>query len=459
MVEELKIFDPAYFASLYEKISNKLDKYSEIKHYEVFCSSGKQTSISYEEGFIKKAFDKDSSGLGLRIIGLNGKEGMTFTSDYSDSAIERIIRDGRIMMKVSTENPDFKNLAMPSKKYNSIEGIYDPAIDNLNLEDIKEIINPIFELKKKEITPHSLSGNFSSSINSVFIFNSNGINQNEKKSYVNINAEISLLENNGFPSSGFSWQSESHLKDLSVENVAEKCYQMAYRGLNKISVETGKYPVLLSPLATAFFLIDPISKAINSEAVQHQMSFLADHLNKEIGATSFTLIDDPYIPGKLNTTSFDCEGVATKPIKIIDKGVLNEFYYNSFTAGKEGIETNGHASRSHYASNVGISNHNLIMSEGKEHWEDILGGIKKGIYFDYTGDSPNYITGDFSGLILTGCLIEDGEITKSLSEALIGINLLDAFKQIEIISKERMWIDEAYVPWVKLSNAMISGRK
>jgi len=454
-----KIFDPNFFASLYEKVSKKLDKYSEIKHYEMYCSSGKQTSISYEEGFIKKAFKKNSSGLGLRIIGENGKEGMTFTSDYSDSAIERILRDGRIMMKVSTENPDFKNLAVPSKKYNSVEGIYDPEIDTLYLEDIKELINPIFDLKKKEITPHSLSGNFSSSISSVFIFNSNGINQNEKKSYVNINAEISLLENNGFPSSGFSWQSESHLKDLSVEDVAEKSYQMAFRGLNKVSVETGKYPILLSPLAVAFFLIDPISKAINSEAVQHQMSFLADHLHTEIGAPSFTLIDDPYIPGKVSTTAFDCEGSATKPITIIDKGVLNEFYYNSFTAGREGIETNGHASRSHYASNLGISNHNLIMSEGKESWEDILAGIKKGIYFDYTGDSPNYITGDFSGLILTGCLIEDGEITKSLSEALIGINLLDAFKQIETISKERMWIDEAYVPWVKLSNATISGRK
>jgi PmbA protein len=362
-------------------------------------------------------------------------------------------------MKVSTENPDFKNLAVPSKKYNSVDGIYDPEIDDLNLEDIKELINPIFDLKKKEIAPHSLSGNFSSSINSVFIFNSNGINQNEKKSYVNINAEISLLENSGFPSSGFSWQSESHLKDLLVEDVADKSYQMAYRGLNKISVETGKYPILLSPLAVAFFLIDPISKAINSEAVQHQMSFLADHRNKEIGAKSFTLVDDPYIPGKLNTTSFDCEGAATKPITIIDKGVLNEFYYNSFTAGKEGIETNGHASRSHYASNVGISNHNLIMSEGKDNWEDILAGIKKGIYFDYTGDSPNYVSGDFSGLILTGCLIEDGKITKSLSEALIGINLLDAFKRIEIISKERVWIDEAFVPWVKLSEATISGRK
>ena len=59
MVDELKIFDPAYFAGLYEKISKKLDKFNEIKHYEIYCSSGKQTSISYEEGYIKKVLDKN----------------------------------------------------------------------------------------------------------------------------------------------------------------------------------------------------------------------------------------------------------------------------------------------------------------------------------------------------------------------------------------------------------------
>ena len=32
-------------------------------------------------------------------------------------------------MRVSTENPEFKNLAIPSKKYNYVEGIYDPDID------------------------------------------------------------------------------------------------------------------------------------------------------------------------------------------------------------------------------------------------------------------------------------------------------------------------------------------
>ena len=455
----MDIFDPASFTSIFEKISKKLDKFSEIKHYELYASSIKETTITYEEGFIKKAFNKKSSGLGLRVIGQNGKEGMTFTSDYSDSAINRIVRDGRIMMRVSTENSEFKNLAVPSVKYNNVEDIYDPEIDNLSLDNIKEIINPIFDLKKRKIPPNSLSGNFSSIVHGVYIFNSNGIRKNYKKSYVNVNSELSLIDYNGFPSSGFSWQSESHLKDLNVEKVAEKSYAMAHRGLNKISVETGKYPILLSPLAVAFFIVDPISKAVNSEAIQNRMSFLADYLSKEIGDSSFTLKDDPHIPGKLNTTSFDCEGSATKPITIIDKGVLNEFYYNSFTAGKEGIETNGHASRSHYTSNVGISNHNLIMNEGRESWKDILAGIKKGIYFDYTGDSPNYVSGDFSGLILTGYLIEDGEITKSLSEALIGINLLDAFKKIETISKERKWIDEAYVPWVKLSEATISGRK
>ena len=59
-----------------------------------------------------------------------------------------------------------------------------------------------------------------------------------------------------------------------------------------------------------------------------------------------------------------------------------------------------------------------------------------GIILDYTGDSPNISTGDFSGLILQGNLIENGEIKHPLNETMVAINLIDLFMNIDAISKE-----------------------
>ena len=160
----------------------------------------------------------------------------------------------------------------------------------------------------------------------------------------------------------------------------------------------------------------------------------------------------------LGTESFDAEGVATQEMTIIQNGILKDYYHNSFTAGKAGVVSNGHASRGSYSGNIGISNNNIIMTPGNGKKDDMIADIQKGIYMEYTGDSPNEITGDFSGLIMTGYLIQDGELGPTVSETLLGINLLDAYKRIEKVSQEQKWVDEVHAPWVKISKASISGR-
>ena len=60
---------------------------------------------------------------------------------------------------------------------------------------------------------------------------------------------------------------------------------------------------------------------------------------------------------------------------------------------------------------------------------------------------------------MVGYHILDGEIKEALLETMIGVNLLDAFNKISEVSKERIWIEDAYVPWVKLSDIQISGSK
>ena len=87
----------------------------------------------------------------------------------------------------------------------------------------------------------------------------------------------------------------------------------------------------------------------------------------------------------------------------------------------------------------------------------MIQGVKQGILLNYTGDSPNISTGDFSGLILHGNIIENGEIKDSLNETMIGINLLDLFQSVDVISKEYRVYGAFVAPWVKLKSVNIIG--
>ncbi len=455
--EFIEKYSKNYFETLGNKLSTQIFKNPIIKHLEIYANRACNIKITFEEGYIKTSNQKSSSGIGLRVIGPEGKEGMTFTSDFSGKALDAISQQCIRMMKASTSNPDFIDLAHPSKNYKEVENTYDSNLENFSPDQINDLIQPIFNLKKRKLQPAALSGSFSISMGTTFVMNSNGISQWEKYSTVGCSSEISLVQNN-IPSGGFDWKSTCQLKDLNIEKIAENSYDMALKGLKRESIETGEYPILLSPLAVSHFLISPLTDAINADSIQNNMSFLGEHMNKKIGSENLTIYDNPFIPGKLATESFDAEGIATKELTMVENGVLKNLYHNTYTAGKENIESNGHASRSGYNSKIGISNNNLIIKNGKNSWLDILSDIKKGILFKYTGDSPNNITGDFSGLIMTGYIIKDGEIGPALTETLLGVNLLDAYSQIEEISSERKWIDEVYAPWIKINNITISGR-
>ena len=74
-----------------------------------------------------------------------------------------------------------------------------------------------------------------------------------------------------------------------------------------------------------------------------------------------------------------------------------------------------------------------------------------------TADSPNISTGDFSGLISQGNLIIKGEIKQALNETMFGINLLELFKNIMLVSKEFKVYGSYYAPFVKIDNVQIIG--
>ncbi|MFX1530269.1 MAG: metallopeptidase TldD-related protein, partial [Promethearchaeota archaeon] len=88
---------------------------------------------------------------------------------------------------------------------------------------------------------------------------------------------------------------------------------------------------------------------------------------------------------------------------------------------------------------------------------EMIKDVKEGIFFDYTGDTPNISTGDFSGLILHGNLIINGEIKEPLNETMVGINLLELFININAVSKEYKIYGAFQAPYVRVKDVQIIG--
>ena len=92
-------------------------------------------------------------------------------------------------------------------------------------------------------------------------------------------------------------------------------------------------------------LIGHLAGAINGSAVARKTSFLKDKLGARLFRPGIRVIDDPLRRRGLRSRPFDAEGVATKPLAVIEDGVLTSWFLDCATARELGLATTGHAQR------------------------------------------------------------------------------------------------------------------
>ncbi|MFX0038634.1 MAG: TldD/PmbA family protein [Promethearchaeota archaeon] len=431
-----------------------------IKCTDVYFEKTNYINIEIEENSVKNSETGEDNGASIRVINKNGSLGFAYTNKLDKIILEKMCKTAIKMMKVATPDPDFKDLPHYSDHYPVINGLFDKKLKYLEVEDSINYVEDLIKVCKEDEIAISQSGNFASGYSKIFIFNSNGLSVSRRETSCLISSNIIVKDKiSKETSSGYERQIERSLDKLNAGNIANLALEDAKRNLNRKKIKNMRGPVILTPKGTISLILRPIAAAINAETFQYKRSFLVDKRGKKIGSIHLNLEDNGLINGAAGSQVFDDEGVPCKNKKILDNGLFlkNGLLHNSYTAGKEGVESTGNASRSSYSSIPSIGITNFIMKPGDLTLEEIIRDIKKGIILNYTGDSPNISTGDFSGLILHGNLIQDGKVKEPLNETMIGINLLDLFQNIDAVSKEYKVYGAFQAPWVRIKSVNIIG--
>ncbi len=433
---------------------------SETKCTEIYFEKSNYINIEIEENSIKSSEIGEDNGVSIRVIHKNGSLGFAYSNKMDRITLKKICKSAIKMMSVATPDPDFKNLPNSFKNYPVVNGLFDRNLKYLHIEDSIKYVEDLIKICKNDEMAISQSGNFASGYSKIFIFNSNGLSVSRKETSCLLSSNIIVQDKmSKETSSGYERQIERNLNKLDAINVANLALEDAKRNLNRKKIKNMKAPVILTPKGAISLILRPVAAAINADSFQYKRSFLVDKRNKKIGSDYLNIEDNGLIHGAAGSQIFDDEGVPCKNKKILENGkfLKSGLLHNSYTAGKEGVESTGNASRGSYISIPSIGITNFIMKPGDSSLEEIIKDIKEGIILNYTGDSPNISTGDFSGLILHGNLIQDGEVKEPLNETMVGINLMDLFKNIDAVSKEYRVYGAFQAPWVRINSVNIIG--
>ena len=143
----------------------------------------------------------------------------------------------------------------------------------------------------------------------------------------------------------YDFSSALHAADLdAAERIGRSAGERAVERLNPRKVATKRVPVVFDK-RIAGGLIGHLAGAINGSAVARKTSFLKDKLGERLFKPGIRIVDDPLRKRGLRSRPFDGEGVAARPLAIVEDGVLKSWLLDCATARELSLTTTGHAQR------------------------------------------------------------------------------------------------------------------
>ncbi len=429
----------------------KLAEKEGAEEAEVFGLEARSVDIDLRKDQVDMASESYDCGLGLRAV-VRGAVGFSSTSDLSklEMVAESAVRAAR------ARGPDDKWRSLPfSGKSGRPEEVFDPAIAEMGPEECLDLAATLLLGAGSISGAEPVSGGVFAISGSELLINSNGLELDERGTIFAAYLETVAKDEDGTVATGYDFaNSRTALSDLA--DVGRSAGDLARRSLGGVRGESGKAMVLLGPIAFADILGNAFVPSIFGDNVQKGRSSLAGRIGEIVAEENLRIVDDGLLRGGMATSSFDGEGVASQRTPLMERGVLKAFLYDSYSAGKEEIETKstGNANRPGYAGIPRVGTSNLIASSKDP--QSVLAETKRG--YLVTGvigaHTANPVSGDFSVEARNVFLVEDGEAGRPIRSLMLAGNVFDLLGSIKAGTDARM-VGSVVVPTVKVEMKVV----
>ncbi|OPF91576.1 TldD/PmbA family protein [Rhodopseudomonas palustris] len=415
---------------------------------------GVSHGVEVRDGRMQESERSEGDDVGLRVI-VGRRQAVVSTNDISGDAVTKLAERAVAMARVA-----------PDDKY---VGLADPELlahdfPELDLLDPNTPSTAELERRARAAEAAALAvpginksggASASSGIGGMVLVTSTGFQGSFLRSSHSISMTAIAGEGTGMERD-YEYTTAPHASDLmSPEEVGRVAGERTAARVGPRKVETCKVPVVFDP-RVAGSLVGHLVGAANGASIARKTSFLKDRLGQKLFKDGIRIVDDPLRKRGLRSQAFDAEGVAVKPLSIVDDGVLTSWLLDCATARELGLTTTGHAHRG-VSSSPSPGPYNLHLEAGPLSPAELIADIKQGFYVtDLIGSGVNGVTGDYSRGA-AGFWIENGQRTYAVSEVTIAGHLIDMYKTLTPAS-DLTFRYGVNAPTLRIEGLTIAGR-
>lgn len=372
-------------------------------------------------GKVEALSESRTRGVGIRLaLGYNYVYG--YTNDLSREAMLKLAKELRASFNSETkEVTPLKDLIKPDKhRYKvlpeevCIEDKIKLLFDGYNA--MKEYSNEISQAETTLVEKHQKV--LIAKMDGRLVEDDRVLTRYVARAIASRNGELE----EGYKSLGRSMGFEIFDDVCDPKKVGIEAARCAIVNLNAEECPSGEMPVILENGFGGVLFHEAVAHSLEATSVGKGLSVFSNKLGERVANECVSAYDDGTIENEWGSETFDDEGNPQQKRELIKDGILKSYMVDELNARRMKCESTGSSRRQSYKYAPVSRMSNTYIAPGKSSLEDMLKGIKFGLYAkSLGGGSVNTTTGDFNFSVNEGYLIEDGKITKPVKgAALVG---------------------------------------
>jgi predicted Zn-dependent protease len=371
----------------------------------------------------------DRKSLRLIVTALEGdRQGVVSTGILIPEEIHTAVGRARRICTFLPPDPEFPGLPGPPKETPDGEDHHDRATAKAPSEELARIAAVGLETARAENT--IAAGALSVKENLLLARNTEGLASRSACTKADLSITC-FAGAGGRRSSGYSNRFAWSLSDLNPGQTALKAARKAKYGMTRRQLNPGLYTAILEPTAVADLVGILARIGFGATEVNEQRSFASGRIGEKLFDESFTLMDDPGHP-QTAAPRIDYEGLPTKPLTFVERGVLKDIAMNHRSAHLDRKTSNGRGADPLSGWTDILMNH-LVMEPGAQSREEMMRSVEKGIlinrlwYARVVQPKETRITALTRDGLLT---IDGGEITGTAGNFRTNLSLVELLARL-----------------------------
>jgi PmbA protein len=399
---------------------------------EAFHVENVETPVRFEANRLKELNSRQTKGVALRVV-VKGRIG--FASSTRPGDVEELVEAA---LETAPFGPE-AHLEFPSTAEAAEVPVFEAATEALSVDAMIETGQELIDAARKAEPELLCDAHIRRNVGTVTIANTNGGRVSYRGTTLMAGVYGTLIRGTDMLFVGDG--DASCRTDLALDQIKDTVRRQLGNSRRHASARTAEMPVVFTSHGVADALAGPLTMAFSGRLVHQGQSPLAGCLGKEMYDRRFSMWDDATLAYRAASRPCDDEGVTSRRIVLVDKGIVRSFLYDLQTAGLAKAESTGSAERS-LASQPSISTTSVQFETGEVSFAEMVAGIKEGLIVEELmgAGQGNVMGGDFSGNVLLGYKIENGEITGRVKDTIVAGNVHEALRRVVSFGSEGRWV-------------------